>query len=241
MADETKKIAESIRSGSYFVQAKDWFQAVYIGPISERSFFLIIAVLSLLIGIFSVMSVMRLLPITKREAMLVPAVERYDERQMTLVRLAQPHEETNLAVSRFFLTEYVTRRESYTPSQFAQNARFVRGQSDEETYNAYGRAYNPTNPESPFAALSEDGQRQVKVQSVHQKRGDAGKMHATVQFSVTTTIHQQDEKTEWTADIDYIYTQLTPELVDNPETGQEELRVNDPQFQVVNYVLAPRS
>ena len=240
MTENEEKIAESIRNGTYFVQARDWFQAMYIGPISERSFFLIIALLSGLVAFFSISSVMRLMPLTKREAVLIPAGERYDDVQVSLIKLAGDREPVNKAMVEFFLGQYITMRESYVASNFTASARFVRGQSDAATYATYAATYDPANAASPFAPLGLAGQRQVTIDAIRLHESPDGKHTAEVDFTLDTLNGQQQTKSKWTATLDYLYTQIAGDVVDNPETGQKELRVNDPHFQVVNYVLAQR-
>ncbi len=95
MTEDYKKIAESIRSGKYFTEARGWFETVYISPVSERSFFLIIAILAGFTALFGIVAMSRLLPITKREAVLVYAGARPEEVQMSLVSLAPHHATIN--------------------------------------------------------------------------------------------------------------------------------------------------
>jgi type IV secretory pathway component VirB8 len=248
MAEDYKKIAESIRSGKYFAEARGWFEAVYIGPVSERSFFLIIAVLAGLIFLFSFMSIMRLMPITKHEPILMQAGDRPDEVQASLVPLAPDHVAQNPAIVKFFLVEYVEMRESFDARTFLKNAKFVQSQSTPAAYNAYAGAYSPSNPQSPFAALGDLGQRLVTVETIRQidvnpVKGEApppaGLGRAEVMFSTDTVGVSNPATSKWTATVDYIYTGLETKMVLNPETKQKDLEVTDPHFQVVNYVISP--
>jgi type IV secretion system protein VirB8 len=237
MTEPNKQIADAIRSGSYFLEARQWFQAVYIGPISERSFFLIIALLAAVVAFFSLAGVFRLMPLTNRDPVLVYATDRPDDVYMTLVPLTEKREPVNPAIVEFFVTQYIIAREGYFYQTFASNARFVRAQSDVITYNAYATAYSPNNSASPFASLGEYGQRLVTPRSVRIAPIRDGKGSAEVMF--TTEVRGSDNPTitNWTAKMDYVYTELTTEMVDNAQTGDKDLNVRDPQFQVVSYVL----
>lgn len=237
MSEPYKEIADAVRSGSYFLEARQWFQAVYIGPISERSFFLIIAVLASVVAFFSLAAVFRLMPLTNRDPVLVYATDRPDDVYMTLVPLTEKREPVNPAIVEFFVTQYVLAREGYFYQTFAANARFVRAQSDVNTYNAYATAYSPSNPASPLANLGEYGQRLVTPRSVRMSSTKDGKGSAEVMFSTEVRGSDNPTITNWTAKIDFVYTELTTELVDNPQTGDKDLKIRDPQFQVVNYVL----
>lgn len=237
MPEPDKHIAESIRSGAYFVQARAWYGALYIGPISERTFFIIIAFLAVLVAFFSVSGMMRLLPITDRNPVLVYATDRPDDVYMSLLPLAKVREPVSPAILQFFVTQYVIAREGYYSQTFAANARFVRAQSDVNAYNAYATAYSPTNPQSPMASLGEFGQRLVTVYSVQISPIVEGKGTANVIFSAETRGGEVSSTTNWTAKLDYIYKELITKPIDNPKTGNQDLQIIDPQFQVVNYVL----
>ena len=242
MTEDYKKIAESIRNGKYFGDARGWYEAVYIGPISERSFFLIIAVLATFVAIFGGLSVKRLMPITKHQAILIYAGERAEEVHASLVELAPNRIPMNPAIAQFFTATYVQLRESYDSRSFTANARFIQGQSDKAAYAAYAAAYNPANAASPFAEMGDLGQRQVVLDNIEIKSiktlDDApGRMNATVVFTTESTGVATPTKTRWTANIEFIYTELTTKMVDNAETRQKDLQITDPKFQVVNYVL----
>ena len=250
MAEDYKKIAESIRSGKYLTDARGWFEAVYIGPVSERSFFLIIAVLAGLIALFGFMAIARLMPITSHDPILIRAGDRADDVQASLIQLAPNHIAINPAMTEFFLTRYVQMRESFDSRTFMSNAHFVQAQSDVGAYNAYVTADNPTNAQSPFANLGDLGQRLVTVNAVTpvvvkaaagQAPLPAGQGTADVDFSTETRGVSNPDTSQWTARIDYIYTGLETKTVKNPDTGKPELEVTDPHFQVVNYVLSQQA
>jgi type IV secretory pathway component VirB8 len=242
MTEDYKKIAESIRNGTYFGDARRWYEAVYIGPISERSFFLIIAILATVVAIFGIVSVKRLMPITKHQAVLIRGGDRAEEVQASLVELAPKRVPMNPAIAQFFVATYVQLRESYDSRAFTANARFIKGQSNDAAYAAYAAAYDPANAASPFAEMGDVGQRQVVLDSVAIKKIDTpdnspGRMNATVVFTTESTGVATPTKTRWTANIEFIYTELTTKVVDNAETRQKDLQITDPHFQVVNYVL----
>ena len=244
MTEDYKKIAESVRSGKYFTEARGWFEAIYIGPVSERSFFLIIAVLSALIALFGFVSISRLMPITRRDPILIHAGERAEEVQASLLPLAPNHIPQNPAIVKFFLVQYVEMRESYDSRTFANDAKVIAAQSTTSVYNAYANAYSPLNPQSPFTPLGDLGQRLVNVESVspvRTKDAPAGQEEAVVTFSTETRGVGDPATTKWTATIDYIYTGLETKMVGDPTTKKKDIEVTDPHFQVVNYVLSQQA
>lgn len=237
MVEQDKQIAESIRNGAYFVQSRAWYETLYIGPISERTFFLIIAILAGLVAFFSLSAVLRLMPLTNRDPVLVYASDRPDDVYMSLIPLTEKNQHVNSGIVQFFVTQYVIAREGYFSQTFNANARFVRAQSDAAAYNAYATTYSPTNAASPFAGLGEYGQRLVTIRSVRIGRSDDGTGSAEVNFTAETKGGEAPSTTSWTAKLTYTYNELTTEETIDPKTGKKDLRITDPHFQVVNYVL----
>lgn len=245
MANDNAEIAESIRSGRYFSDARAWYRAVYIGPISERTFFLIIALIAGLVAVFSVKAVMNLMPMHSKLQLVLP--QRGEERVPRLVKLKQSASQTAAdALERYFVLRYIDAREGYSAQLFAENALFVYGQSDQATYNAYYAAAE--NPQGFAATLGELGVRRVTVKGVkvdHEKpqRDGQGKLvdgglvkgSARVRFSTDTLSGDALTTEQWVATISYHYTPLMTQTVEDPKTGVEETKIQDPKFQVVSY------
>lgn len=233
MSDENEKIAELIRGGKYFDEARSWYGAMYIGPISERTFFLIVAVLSGIVAVASIFAVAALMPLSSKPGILVPAGARPEETVQSLLSLRELDKDTDKAIAKFFAAQYVAAREGYSAHTYQGNAAFVQRQSDEATYNVFSAQYSSSNPQSLAATFGEMGTRTVSVISVS-LRGDT----ARVSFITEDSGVDPALKSQWTAKMDFHYTPMTTQMVTNPETGQDELEVKDPQFQVVNYALS---
>jgi len=232
MSTDEKILAESIRSGKYFEDARGWFQAVYIGPVSERTFFLLIAILSLLVAFTSVSALFSMMPITEKRVQLIYAGDRMDETVKKLVPIKRPNAALNPAIIDFFVTHYVKARESYFASSYLTNASYVRQHSDDAAYAAYIAQNDVTNPASPAAMLGEFGQRILTIHSV-----DVNDNIAVVKFTTQQVGVEQENKTRWTARMEFRYTNMEVGEKKNAETGVLEMTATDPKFQVVNYEL----
>ncbi len=255
MVEDTPKIAESIRSGRYFSEARGWYQAVYIGAISERTFFLIIAVLAGFVACVSILSLVRLMPITTRPAVVIPVTERFDEVLRHMAPLRGGTKDAATAVEEFFVLQYVLARESYGAQGFQANVRFVRGQSDPATYNAYAQEQDVSNPQSRAALLGQEGQRVITLQSIQvnadkvlqplppvDATGVAASVDthtARVRFTAETAGGTSPTKSQWTAQIKYHYTKLDVAAIKNDKIGGMDTHITDPEFQVVSYVVEP--
>jgi type IV secretory pathway component VirB8 len=247
MSEDSTQVGEMIRSGRYFEESRGWYQALYIGPISERSFFLIVAGLASLIAIVGVIALMELMPITSRPGLLLPS-DRIDEVKPEALALNPTHMPLNKAMEEFFVRAYIFTRESYRPKDYAANYAFVTAHSDTATANAYAILYGSTNPQSPAAMLGQTAGRHVNIISTHieiakppadaKKPDPATLLHtATVHFTTQLQGVDSDAITQWTAVMQYHYSDLKVQTTRDPATGQDSTITQDPQFQVVSYAL----
>lgn len=224
-----------IRSGQYFTEARAWYAAMYIGPIAERSFFLIIAALATMIALVGFLAVSGLMPITERPGIIIRS-DRIDEVVPHLSRVKPVGTPIEPAMETAFLELYVNKREGYEVSHYVSNYAFVVAHSDQPTGAAYAQMYAGTNPQSPAAILGYNGQRIVQVDSI-QINDKVEPRTATIAFHTDLiNVAANSATTRWTAQLQYYYT---PTIVTpgKDATGNATITTQDPQFQVVNYVL----
>ena len=155
---EQQEIAQLIRSGAYFDETKKWYQTLYIAPISERTFFLLIAGLAVMVGIAGIMAVLLLLPVVERPAILI-SNPRMSEVALDLRHMRAPSKTVGEGVRDFYLKQYVFMRESYDKVNYPKDYAFVRANSDEPSFAAYAQGFDPSNPQSPLVTLGEYGFR----------------------------------------------------------------------------------
>ncbi len=100
--DEHKQVAEMIRRETYFKEARAWYQTIYIGPIPERTFFLIIALLSGFIAITAILALIDFMPLTSRPRILV-SNDRLEEAIPSADRIRPKGGSVNGSLMRFFV------------------------------------------------------------------------------------------------------------------------------------------
>lgn len=236
ITQEQQQVAELVRSGAYFKESRAWYQALFIGPISERTFFLIVAGLAVLISFTSVIAVMSLLPVVSRPDQLIK-VERMDDVDLRLTRLRAQDAPLNEAMLNFFLKQYVYSREGYELSHYPRDYAFIQAHSDQPTFATYAQAYNVVNPQSPAATLGESGRRHISVDAISVNDKVEPKV-AVVKFSTDTVLGNMSTTTQWTATIGFYYSDFVVNTLTDPQTGQLKTQTQEPQFQVVNYALS---
>jgi type IV secretory pathway component VirB8 len=235
MAEDNRKIAESVRNGEYFEQARGWFQAVYIGPISERSFFLLVAILSGVIAVCSALSVLRMMPLTSKIPVVVHAPEDYAGKSLKIKPLGNEGDSVNNAMLKHLVSNYVVAHEGYNSRTLISDGMIVYSNSSPDIYAAYQAAADPQNPQSYFARLGQVGQRIIEIKSVSTS-GD-GEGRAKVVFTSQYKGVEDNQKTRWTAKLNYTYTGVQTDIVYDEESRQEVLQATEPKFQVTKYEL----
>ncbi len=131
----------------------------------------------------------------------------------------------------------MARRESYDAEDYQLNYNFIHAHSNESTYAEYATIYGSTNPQSPAAILGDIGKRNVSITSA--KIDDTVTPHtATVTFETELEGVPTENKTRWTATLQFYYSDLAITQTKDPQTGEMVDTMQDPQFQVVSYALS---
>ena len=254
MRDENQTIAESVRSGQYFEDAKDWYATSYIGPISERTFFLVIAVLAGIVGFCSFISLTALLPLVPKPAIVLSARDSSGEYVPRLIRLREQKGDPVEAIERFFVLQYLEAREGYVARNFSKSAAFVRAQSTGDVYAQYYAQQQENNPQSFVKIFGSEGTQFVAVNSLDIDHEDAPQsavgagssptaaLHvAKLRFTTESALGNQSSKSQWTATLKYNYTMFAVKDEKDPTTGAIQTRIIDPKFQVISYVVTKDS
>lgn len=239
-APDEENASEMIRQGTYFDQARQWYTAMYIGPISERSFFLLLGFLAVLVGLCGFAALIGLTPLTERPA-IVMRNDRIDDVMPSLARLRGRGQTVNDALRIYMLKQYVVSRESYTAASFTKNVRFVAAHSDAGTTATYMASVGQDNPRNPVALLGAYGTRAVEIDSVVMVKPKPDQPsqpeRAIVQFSTELGGSMTPAKTQWTATIDFNYSGAQVTETTNAETAEKVASLQQPEFQVVSYAL----
>lgn len=233
-----ENITRQYEDGTYFEEARKWYSLLYIGPISERIFFLVITGIALLISIFSFISVLNLLPIAPRVPFVYRAKDMMGEIP-TMIRFKAANEPSNPALVRYYLGLYVTMRESYNEADFNMRAAFNKHYSDDKTFGEYHRIVDPNNPRSPIRQYGKYAEVKVEVQSVNYDRG-VKPYKGIVNFSTEVIGSDKPKKTNWTATISFEYTDLVEQDRFDEQLDDYVLTYNEPTFRVVSYDVRER-
>lgn len=218
-------IAEQVRSGDYYRNAREWYADVHQSPLTQRVYMILATTIAFLAAVLGIVSVLLLLPLAEPHA--VPArIEDMARQTVTLDRLTRPREAANPALMRFLLGQYVEQRERYRIDDLAQDINGIKSTSTPELFAEYRNFMNPQNPASPLALYQRTSVRGVRILSsrVFAKENPA---RAQVEYEATVQGVRQEGPARYVADIAFSYTPVTV----NQDTGE----ITPMQFQVSAY------
>lgn len=220
--------------------AKNWYQDKYQRVLVQRNILALLALVALVLALVSVLAVRNFAPLKTVEPFLL----QLDEKS-GIVRTVEPASRNALAASeavdRYFLSRYITARESYNFSILRSNYNLVRVMSTPEVFYVFRRLVDPSNPESLAARLKVTGQRDIRFTSISYisnpplrggavDRSPSKIMQARIVASDTIPGEMQDiVKTNYIATVTFEYRTI--------EMNPEDMLLNPLGFLVLNYQI----
>lgn len=207
---DTNSIRQSVANDSYFTHAKQWFDEVYHRPIAERSYFILIMMLSAVTIFFSTITYFSMQPLSRTVPYTIYSEDIAEELPVISALRSFPGEDINLAIARFLLSNYVTERESYRYDVVRLEWQFnrVRSTSGDREFQRYQRFINPENPGSPFTKYGRNAVRSVNIYDI-QMDLESNPQKATLYFTTTVVRGKERQQNNWVANITFRFPKLT--------------------------------
>ncbi len=207
---DTEKIRQSVASDEYFSKSKQWFDEVYHRPIAERTFFVMLMLLSVLTIFFSTITYFSMQPLSRTIPYTIYSDDIASEIPLIKKLRKTPGEDINLAIGRFLVSNYVKERESYRYDVVRLEWQMNRVQqvSGKAERNRYSQWMNAKNPASPFNKYGQNGIREVSIYDI---KLDAFSYpgRATVYFTTDVTNNKTKQRNNWVANMTFRFPQLT--------------------------------
>ncbi len=222
---------------SYFKEARQWFNEIYIAPVSSRSFFLILGIIALSVLLIALVAIIQLTPVNEPVTLTINH-SAIDETETQLVRIRPPGMGLNASLKRFMVAQYVTMRESYKPATWEGRRNFIRAYSDALVAAADEKASADTNPQSYRALLGEVGERLVTIQDVYLARPPKdpnAPREAVVRFTVQYRKVSNLPESSWTATLRFHYSNTRVAETESADKASGKLAAGVPLFKVVSY------
>ncbi len=239
IAEENQQIIESVKSGAYFSEARKWYDTVYMQPLPERIYFIVVTALAGFIFIMTFISVDNLLPLTDQR----PYVYLNEEFNTlpVVTRLRAPDEDINSVMKRFMVQQFVNYYESYSEDAYTSNQRYIRNYAADDVYRRYKRYVDPKNPQSPLVRFQKTYDRLIEIDAVRML-GKTSPFDAEIDFTSTIVGRDQSRSQSFTARLSYEYIpwDVNEKDVVDPETNDILFSIDALGFKVVNYDVRAR-
>ena len=237
MFENDNEIAAAIEDGTYFRESRRWYSSVYMSLISERYFFIVLTSIAFLTSVIALIAVLRLLPLNPRMPFLYEARNAYEEVPTIVPIKTYRTQDMNDALRRFFLVEYVSRREGYSSRTVDDRLNFVRNYSDEETYERYDKYLDIANPRSPVQKLGNLYTLSAAVDSstlVITPSSKPDTYLASVEYEVDLYTQKLEKQVSYRADLTFSYKDLIVDQTDDMHKG-DHFKITPMEFKVTDY------
>lgn len=222
MDQNQQYIAQSVKDGSYFAEAKEFYAIKYLYPFTLRAQILLISMLVVVGAYVSFQTFIN-------DYISVPVpFAMYARDQVNYYPMIKPlaleTEPVELSISRYLAQRYVILRESYDYKDFtadnkAHSFEEIRALSSKKVYREY-TDYMDTeiNSSSPLLLYKNKFKKKVAITHSQLNKVEGQLVGATIDYTVHTKSLTSNEIGHYRADIEFYLNSL-----DKVAAGQEKL------------------
>ncbi len=193
-------IAEDIDSGKYFLEARHWYNRLYLQPLSEVSMVLSLAVLFLCISLMIAYNLYSVFPVTKKVNTVVMLPNTLNVHPI-ITSISQPDKSTRQVIAEYLCGRYVKAREGYDYNNLVYGYNFIFRSSTKELFDMYYKGLAISNPNSPIVLYRDHKTIRINIIDTQQLEDD------TVVVKFTATINNHKGKvishTAWIANLSF--------------------------------------
>jgi len=204
--EEYLEIADKVRTGEYFREARAMYDVQVHDPMAERYFFALITSIAILTFVITFFAMQSLYPLKTDIPFAVKAGDLANDVPRIKSLLDYKGEDPSQALLRFLVRNYVNSYESYDIEIFERNANGIKSSSTEEVFNDYQRLMDPRNPESPITLYQRHSKREINI--ISSSIPDAAEPLMEVVYEAIVTSKNEIKKTRWQADVNFTYNGL---------------------------------
>jgi type IV secretory pathway component VirB8 len=204
--DEYLEIAEKVRTGEYFREARSMYDMTVHDPMAERYLYVAITALAGIILTTAIIAVQGLYPLSSSVPFIVSTNDIVEDLPRIKSVLAYKGENPSAALLRFLVNNYVALREEYNIDTFDRNISGIKSQSAPDVYGEFQQAIDPRNPDSPVAQYQRHSKRSITILSSKQLP-DQQAMDVT--FEAKVEGNGEVKTSTWQANIAFEYNGVT--------------------------------
>jgi len=192
-------IKESVKDGSYFKDAQDWYIFNYVYPICERSILFFIALITGLICYSLLLILHNILPLNEK----VPIVIKAHDTSLYFPVIKKLRDSPELrtvdeAVAKYLLINYLKQREEYdfrSANIEDLNNKFsiIKNNSSPEEYENFQNFMSKDNSISPIYNFGKNVTRKIAIDSVSFKRMEINSLKDRAKDFISIDLPQEVE------------------------------------------------
>lgn len=204
MKDVNKSIADSVKTGQYFVDSRNWYLNKYIYPSVERTFFGFISICFLCLVV-----IMGALTLFNNSELLQSTYTVNMKDTVTKVAKFQSLDESikpDIAMSNYMLGYYVKTRESYNFNELDAQLVKMSNLSTLPVYNDFHNYMSINNVNSPQFTYQQDNTRSIEITSIKYLTANSAQVNFTA--TVLWTATNQKETSSWIAKVTFAVSDL---------------------------------
>lgn len=199
--EDYKDIADKVRTGEYFREARKMYDLAVHDPMAERYTYVFLTSISLIILLIAVSAMQSLYPLQSQVPLIFDTNDPIEDQphiQKLQFSKADPAGE---AVLRFMVKHYIEIREEYDIATFDRDVNGVKSQSSEEVFREFQTQINPRNPEGPISLYQRHSKRRINILTTKRLPDSM-----EVIFDAIVESRTEVKKTRWRANIAFKYT-----------------------------------
>jgi type IV secretory pathway component VirB8 len=195
------KIADKVRTGEYYREARGMFDTTINDPMSERYIYVFITFCSVIIFLIAYFAMEGLYPLQGAIPLTYLTHDIIEDIPHVKPLQSFKNENPSEALLRFLVKNYIVLREEYDITTFDRDVNGIKSQSSEEVFKQFQQFIDPRNPESPIKVYQRHSRRKITVLSV--RRSPEG-MEAI--FEAVVDSRTDVKKSHWRVNIAFQYT-----------------------------------
>ncbi len=222
-AKKQQKIAEKVRTGEYFREARMMYDFTINDPMSERYIYVFITFCAAVILMIAVIAMNNLYPLQSAVPLTYITHDIVEDIPKVKGLQTYKNENPSEALLRFLVKNYVILREEYDIATFDRDVNGVKSQSSEGAFKDFQQFIDPHNPESPIKVYQRHSKRKITVLSMRRtsdgmeilfealidSRTDVKKSHWRVNMSFQYSGIELDPKTDTVKPMSFVVTDYT--------------------------------
>ena len=211
-SEDYLEIAERVRSGAYFREARSMYDLGVHDPMAERYMYVFITFIALTILLVTLKAMQDFYPLNTSIPIIISSDDNGDELPHLIPLVHTKEDDPSEMLLRFLVKNYVMAWEEYNITTFDRDAGTVKSQSTDELAKEYVSFIDPVNPDSPIAQYQRHSKRKVTILSMREFSD-----HMDVMFEAEVDSRTDTKKSRWYANIAFQYSGLRiDQKTDNP-------------------------